>query len=167
MYSLLGLAWLAGSAAASDAPGPLHPLPGTGPAPDLRDPPPLVPAVKTALPEMPALKAAVPSKTLYYQKDAAPPPVMPAKYQNPAAGQPPAGPETTTLPASAINVIPPEISAIPLQTEAELRRSIVNEVVHGHQSEIFRNFPTDYEAVATTPYAPHVLAPAVERVEPT
>src|SRR4051812_43553417 len=110
--SLLGLAWLAASAAAADAPGPLHPLPGSGPVPDLRAPPPLVPAMKAALPDMPAIKAAAPAKTLYYQKDPAPAPVKAARYQAPAAGQA-APPETTSLPASAINVNPPDIKEIP------------------------------------------------------
>ncbi len=170
MCSLLGLAWLAAGTAAADPPGPLHPLPGVKPAADLRDPPPLVPAAKAALPEMPAVTAPVAAKTLFYQKDAAPaekPAVRPALYQDPVTGQPSSGPEAAILPPSATNTTPPDIKDIPLQTEASLQQSIVAEVKQYRQSEIFRNFPNDYEALTKVAYAPHALAPAVERVEPT
>src|SRR6184192_2788283 len=74
--SLLGLAWLAAGPANAQSPAPLRPLGGQAPAADLREPPPLMPVMKSALPDVPpvaAIKPLVPPKTLYYQKDAAKP----------------------------------------------------------------------------------------------
>src|SRR5688572_4325868 len=86
--SLLGLAWLAAGQAAAD-PAPLRPLATPSAAADLREPPPLMPMMRSALPDVAPVKPIVPGKTLYYQKEAAaqapPLPVtVPINYQDPA-----------------------------------------------------------------------------------
>src|SRR4051812_41941822 len=127
--SLLGLAWLAAGPAVAD-PAPLRPLAAPAASTDLREPPPLMPVVKSALPEV---KPLVPAKTLYYQKDAAKTPVprpsamMPVMYQDPAALQP-ATPTVPSLPSGALTTEPPGIGQINLLSDADLRRTIATEV---------------------------------------
>jgi hypothetical protein len=109
--------------------------------------------------------------TYYYKKDSNWA-VRQAAYQAPTVMQPTA-PETT-LPKSATNTTPPQIGEIPVQNEASLQQAIVREVVEGHQSTIFRNFPGNnpkdvndvYEPMSKTPYAARSYPPSVELAEP-
>jgi hypothetical protein len=106
----------------------------------------------------------VADKTYYYQKDAA---VRTAAFQAPEQGKTGSPvPESATLPPSATNTVPPEISEIGVKTEADLRRDIDAEVVKYHESDIFRKFPSEYKPLTENPYQPRAFAPMCEQVEP-
>lgn len=164
--SLLGFAWLAAGQAAAD-PAPLHPLVAP-PQADLRDPPPLMPIMKSTLPEVKPAGA----KTLYYQKDATKPPAvtgMAVVYQDPAIGQ--ATPSVPTLPTGALTTEPPSIADIGTYSDAELKRVITAEVDNQYKNQrdnIYKMFPVTYynDPRTKVPYAPRVFAPSALRVEP-
>jgi hypothetical protein len=148
--SLLGLACLAGPAGAADEnrPAPITILTNQ---PEFRQA------------QAPVLKP-VAGQTYYYQKDAA---VRPAVFQAPEQGKIASPqPESATLPPSATNVRPPQISEIGVRTEADLRREIDAEVVQYRESDIFRKFPGDYTPLSEAPYQPRAFSPSVEQVEP-
>jgi hypothetical protein len=153
----------AADAPAGNAPPALYPLYGTAGQADLRQQPSLTPVLKMAAPASPAAPATGP--TYYYQKDAAAKTgVVPAVYQDPGKLAQPQEPQT--LPKSATNTEAPKIGEIPVNNEASLQQTIINEVAESKQSDIFRRFPENYDPLTKAAYAPRAYQPSLESVEP-
>jgi hypothetical protein len=137
-----------------------------------------MPMMRTALPEVtvsPAVKPLVPAKTLIYQKDAAKPAAPPPAVTAPVVYQLPAAPATApvpTLPSGALRTQPPGINDIGLQSDEDLKRTIIIEAdkQYGQTDNIYKNFPKTYyddEPRMKEAYVARTFAPSALRVEPT